>query len=101
MIAFNGDITGRTDNGCGRLTSPSARNPDICVLIGETLTFTCTPDGGAPEATTPQITDPASMQVTTGSMTIVQPTSDGMFRCSSSAGQCGTTMTIDVQVFGK
>ena len=97
-----GGIAGRSDNGCGRLSTPSARRPDICVVIGETLEFMCVrAAGGDPESSNPQITNPGSM-VITGPVTNVQPTSDGMFRCSSNTTSCGTTsMIIDVQVFGK
>ena len=102
MVAFKASINGRTDNGCSRLSAPSARNPDICIFIGEQLEFTCAhAAGGNPNSTTPQATNPGGL-VVTSPLSNVQPSSDGEFRCSSGTIQCGTTSrTIDVQVFGK
>ena len=95
VVSMNARISGRVDNGCSRLTSPSARSPDICVFIGETLEFTCNHTGEDS-----QITNPGGMTVKAPlTVTNVQPSSDGLFRCTN---QCGaTSMTIDVQVFGK
>ena len=97
---MNVAIYGHNGNGCDRLATPSARNPDICVLVGETLEFMCNRSGGDPQSIDPQITTPGGVTVNSPlTVTTVQPSSDGLFQCKT---QCGATnATIDVQVFSK
>ena len=101
-ISFNGSISGRNDDGCGRLNMQSPRNPDICVFVGENLQFVCAPaPSGDNEASIPVIMSPRGM-IISSPVNNVQVTADGVFNCSSSTVNCGTTSrAIDVQVFGK